>query len=236
MYNNTIKFGQTIKDIRKTKGLTLRQAAQRGGLSYSFLSLVEQGKRSLPKVETLKKIAKGLNVPDSQIFELAGIAVNGSNDNAVPSNAIPFSIDHNSVNLPIYGRISAGYPEGAKEDIEGDINVNSTLINKYGKDNLLALRIDGESMNKIAPNGSIAILAKVDIADIKNGDVCGVIINGDSATIKHVYRYPDHIRFEPDSWLSDFKAYEYKNIDVENNEPPIQFIGKLVQVVTEFYK
>ncbi|CAH1853133.1 LexA family protein [Convivina intestini] len=230
------EFGNAIKELRYTKQYSVRQMALRAGMTPSYLSQIENGYHNIPKVETLKKIAKGLNVPDNQIFELAGIAVNGSSDKVVPSNAIPFRIDHNSVNLPIYGRISAGYPEGAKEDVDGNINVNSSLINKYGEDNLLALRIDGESMNKIAPNGSVAILAKVDTADLKNGDVCGVIINGDSATIKHVYRYPDHIRFEPDSWLSDFKAYEYKKIDVENNEPPIQFIGKLVQVVTEFYK
>ena len=229
------EFGYSLKDLRYKKGYSVRQVALQAGMAASYLSQIENGHHNIPKVETLKKIAKGLRVPDSQIFELAGITLARSSD-VVPSNAIPFQIDHDSVNLPIYGRISAGYPEGAKEDVEGDIGVNSTLINKYGKDNLLALRIDGESMNKIAPNGSIAILAKVDTSDLKNGDVCGVIINGDSATIKHVYRYPDHIRFEPDSWLSDFKAYEYKNVDVENNEPPIQFIGKLVQVVTEFYK
>lgn len=54
------------------------------------------------------------------------------------------------------------------------------------------------------------------------------------ATLKHVYQYPDRIRFEPDSWLSDFKPFEYRHEDVENDNPPIQIIGKLVSVSYDF--
>lgn len=220
-------FGARIKQIREEKGYSVRQLAMQSDMSPSYISLIENGYRSMPTNKTLYKIAKGLRISNNEILELAGII------NDVPSNAINIG-GSEAYELPIYGRISAGYPQGAKEDIDGSVNVDEELVRRYGKENLLALRIDGESMNKVIPNGAVAILAKTDSADIANGDICGVIINGDSATLKHVYQYPDRIRFEPDSWLSDFKPFEYKRTDIENNEPPVEIIGKLVQMSAKF--
>lgn len=90
-------------------------------------------------------------------------------------------------------------------------------------------------MNKAVPNGAVAILAKVDTSEIANGDICGVIINGDAATLKHVYQHPDRIRFEPDSWLlSQYKPFEYSREDIDNGQPPVQIIGKLVHQQSSF--
>ncbi|CAK8054160.1 helix-turn-helix domain-containing protein [Eupransor demetentiae] len=220
---NEIEFGNKIRDIRLMKGYSVRQAAMQGGISFSFLSKVENGHRSIPKVENLYKIAKGLRISNEDILKIAGIN-SGEADNIVNIS------EYDDVELPIYGRISAGYPEGAEEDIDGSIHISSDLSKRYGTDKLLALRVDGESMNKVAPNHAVAILAKIDESDCSNGDICGVIIDGESATLKHVYRYPDRIRFEPDSWLPNYKPFEYRMEDVKKDNPPVQIIGKLVHV------
>lgn len=222
-----MSFGDELRELRKSKRLTIGQLATYTGLNSGFISQVETGKRNIPKVETLERIAKGLKISNKEILAMAGIVDT--------SESVSISKKTNDVEIPIYGRISAGYPEGAKEDIEGNIKVDDDIIDRYGADNLLALRIDGESMNKVIPNGAVAILAKVDTSAITNGDICGVIINGDSATLKHVYIYPDRIRFEPDSWLDErFKPFEYKKVDIDNGEPPVQIIGKLVQQTSKF--
>lgn len=220
-------FGNELRQMRKSKGLTIGQLSAYTGLNSGFISQVETGKRNTPKIETLDRIAKGLRISHEEILKMAGIVEN------IP-NELTISSTPSAVSIPIYGRISAGYPEGAKEDIEGHVKIEDSLIERYGKDNLIALRVNGESMNKVVPNGAVAILAKVDTSEITNGDICGVIIDGEAATLKHVYQYPDRIRFEPDSWLPNFKPFEYSKEDIDNNQPPIQIIGKLVQMTATF--
>ncbi|CAK1244724.1 SOS-response transcriptional repressor LexA (RecA-mediated autopeptidase) (LexA) [Fructobacillus cardui] len=221
-------FGNELRQMRKSKGLTIGQLSAYTGLNSGFISQVETGKRNTPKIETLDRIAKGLRISHEEILKMAGIF------DTIP-NELPISSTPSTVSIPIYGRISAGYPEGAKEDIEGNIKIDDELIERYGKDNLIGLRVNGESMNKVVPNGAVAVLAKIDTCEITNGDICGVIIDGESATLKHVYRYPDRIRFEPDSWLKEeFKPFEYSKEDIENGQPPIQIIGKLVHQQSSF--
>ncbi|CAH1853900.1 MULTISPECIES: helix-turn-helix domain-containing protein [Convivina] len=225
---DTNNFGNKIKQIREMKGFSLRQTAMQAKMSSSYLSQVENSRVEIPTPKTLYKIATGLRIDNDEILKLAGIV-----PEKIP-NELTISSTPATVSIPIYGRIAAGYPEGAKEDIEGTVKIDDDLIQRYGKDNLLALRVNGESMNKFIPNGAVAILAKLDTCEITNGDICGVIIDSEAATLKHVYQYPDKIRFEPDSWLSEFKPFEYKKEDVENDNPPIQIIGKLVHQQSSF--
>lgn len=221
-------FGNELRQMRKSKGLTIGQLSAYTGLNSGFISQVETGKRNTPKIETLDRIAKGLRISHEEILKMAGIVEN------IP-NELTISATPSTVSIPIYGRISAGYPEGAKEDIDGEIDVPNRISNRYSSDELIALRVNGESMNKVIPNGAVAILAKIDKGEITNGDICGVIIDGEAATLKHVYQYPDRIRFEPDSWLKEeFKPFEYNKEDVENGQPPIQIIGKLVHMQSNF--
>lgn len=221
-------FGNELRQMRKSKGLTIGQLSAYTGLNSGFISQVETGKRNTPKIETLDRIAKGLRISHEEILKMAGIVEN------IP-NELTISSTPSTVSIPIYGRISAGYPEGAKEDIDGEIDVPNRISNRYSSDELIALRVNGESMNKVIPNGAVAILAKIDKGEITNGDICGVIIDGEAATLKHVYQYPDRIRFEPDSWLKEeFKPFEYNKEDVENGQPPIQIIGKLVHQQSSF--
>jgi repressor LexA len=222
------EFGNKIRELRKAKGFSIRQVSLQSGVSNPFLSQVENARRSIPKPSTLEKIAHGLRVDKSVIFQMAGIVENIPNELTISSTS-------STVSIPIYGRISAGYPEGAKEDIDGDIEVPNKITERYNSDELIALRVNGESMNKVIPNGAVAILAKVDTCEITNGDICGVIIDGEAATLKHVYQYPDRIRFEPDSWLKEeFKPFEYNKEDINNGQPPIQIIGKLVHQQSSF--
>lgn len=228
METNAKNFGNKIKQIREEKGYSVRQVALNSGMSPSYLSRIENGYRDLPTNKTLYKIAKGLRITNDEILRIAGIV------DKIP-NELPISSTPSTVSIPIYGRISAGYPEGAKEDIDGDIEVPNKIAERYNSDELIALRVNGESMNKVIPNGAVAILAKVDTCEITNGDICGVIIDGESATLKHVYQYPDRIRFEPDSWLKEeFKPFEYNKEDINNGQPPIQIIGKLVHQQSSF--
>ena len=61
-------LGSKLRDLRKSKKLSLKQLAERTGCAISYLSMVENGKID-PGISRLKKIADGLDVTIIDIFQ-----------------------------------------------------------------------------------------------------------------------------------------------------------------------
>ena len=57
-----------LKALRLQKGFSVRQLARRAGMSYTFVSNVENG-RADPSLSTLRRLAKALDV---SVCELIG--------------------------------------------------------------------------------------------------------------------------------------------------------------------
>jgi len=71
-------LGKLFKEIRLSKKWSIRQAAKKMGISYSYLSILEKGvdprtgKDSNPKPETLKMISKAYDYPYEELMKAAG--------------------------------------------------------------------------------------------------------------------------------------------------------------------
>jgi transcriptional regulator with XRE-family HTH domain/predicted Fe-Mo cluster-binding NifX family protein len=63
-----VLVGRKLRELRNRKGFSLRALADRSGLNFNTLSLVENGKSS-PSVSTLQQLALALEVPISTFFE-----------------------------------------------------------------------------------------------------------------------------------------------------------------------
>ena len=61
-------LGKRIAEIRKSKGVTQQQLAERINTSVVTIAYIETGKRS-PRVWTLNKIADSLKVTISDLFK-----------------------------------------------------------------------------------------------------------------------------------------------------------------------
>ncbi|MBP9087517.1 MAG: response regulator [Kofleriaceae bacterium] len=61
------QIGQIVRELRRTKGLTLRQLARRTNLSISLLSQVERAE-SACSVSTLYKVANALDITMQSLF------------------------------------------------------------------------------------------------------------------------------------------------------------------------
>lgn len=59
--------GQTIKRIREERGMSQHELATQTGLTASYLSLLENGRRS-PSLNALSLLADSLNVPVSVLI------------------------------------------------------------------------------------------------------------------------------------------------------------------------
>ena len=55
------KLGSKIKDLRGKQGLTQEKLAEMAGIDYSYLNLIESGKRN-PSLKVIAKLSRVLKV------------------------------------------------------------------------------------------------------------------------------------------------------------------------------
>jgi transcriptional regulator with XRE-family HTH domain len=69
---NEVDVGKGLRAIRVARRRTLREVAERAGLSESFLSQVERG-RSSASIASLRRIAEALGVTMADLFQPSGL-------------------------------------------------------------------------------------------------------------------------------------------------------------------
>ncbi len=109
------------------------ELANKVGLSQAQIQRLEAGDRSL-KIETLEKIAAALCVDLSEVI----------------FKSQPFPYRH----IPIRGFVNAGAPMVVFDDITD----YETVAFDTDRGDFFALKVQGESMNRVAPNNSIIIV------------------------------------------------------------------------------
>ncbi len=103
------------------------------------------------------------------------------------------------INIPIIGKITAGLPILATENIEDTFPLPIDYI-KHDSD-LFMLKVSGESMiNAGINNNDLAIIESSSTA--LNGEIVVALID-DCATIKRFFKEKDHIRLQPEmiQWI-----------------------------------
>jgi len=65
-------FYNKLKDLRKLKGFTIRELADRSGVSSAYISQLENGNRGIPSPDVLMKLSEGLNTSYAELMEIAG--------------------------------------------------------------------------------------------------------------------------------------------------------------------
>lgn len=55
-------LGQRLRECRLARGWSIRQLERRSGVSNSAISLIEQGARTQPRTETIRRLAEALGV------------------------------------------------------------------------------------------------------------------------------------------------------------------------------
>lgn len=64
----TEKFGSRVRELRKKKGLTQEKLAELAMIDYSYLNLIESGKRN-PSLKRIAKLARVLDVKLKELFD-----------------------------------------------------------------------------------------------------------------------------------------------------------------------
>jgi repressor LexA len=96
------------------------------------------------------------------------------------------------LSIPIIGRVQAGEPILAIENIEGYINLDRNLVSSS---DVFLLRVQGDSMiDAHIQEGDFALVKPQPTAE--NGEIVVALIE-DEATIKRIFQKRDLIRLEP---------------------------------------
>ena len=131
------------------------------------------------------------------------------------NRAIHITGEERSSQVPVLGKVTAGLPILAVEDIEGYIPFSETQ--RRGRE-LFALRVVGESMKNAAIlDGDIVVCHKT--PDVKDGDIV-VALLGEEATVKRFFREGDQIRLQPEN--PDFDPIYTKDVAI---------LGRVISVI-----
>lgn len=144
-------------------------------------------------------------------------------------NSEPINIKKETFNnttlcrIPIVGKIAAGQPILAQENIEGYLPVEPQIYGMNTADDLFYLLVSGRSMDLKVKNGDYALIHKQDYAE--NGDIIVAIVNGDDeATLKKYKKLNEQfVLLEP---MSTDPTIEAITVDLKNT--PFQIIGKAI--------
>lgn len=63
------KFSKALKSIRKSKGLTQEQLAERSDIDYKYLQKLEGKNPSSPTLSVLEKLSRGLEISLSELIK-----------------------------------------------------------------------------------------------------------------------------------------------------------------------
>ena len=203
-------YGKNIAEAREKKGWSQKTLASKIGTSQQQIARFEAGTEV--RASTLVNLSKALGVSISNLL--------GMTDNNEPEDDF--------VDVPLYGSIAAGTP--ILMDIAESMHPVPTIVRKRYPDAFL-LRVEGNSMNRILPNGSFALIDPCDevTADNKPHAVC---VNGYSATIKRVRKLANGFELAPDSIDPTYKPVVY-DYGVEGTET-ITVIGRVVWYCVPF--
>ena len=201
-----------IKMLREEKHLTQQELADKLNSAKSTIGMYENGNRK-PSYEVLIKL--------SEIFGCSIDYIVGTSNER--NSNVQYDPNAEVRSVPIVGKIRAGEPILAEDNIEGYFPILPSMYNADSTQDLFCLEVIGDSMNNVIEEGSYALIRKQDTAE--NGDIVVALVNGDNeATLKRFEQINNSlVALKPDSTN---KEYTVRYIDLSSTE--FKIIGKII--------
>lgn len=192
-----------IKELREKIGLPQKAFAADLGVSQPTISDWESG-RKVPSAKSTEKIADYFGVSVDYVL--------GRED---------ASVSEDVYRVPVLGRVAAGLPLYATQDI---IDWEELPKSWQRKGDYFCLQIKGNSMEPRMCEGDIVVIRQQDTCE--SGQTAIVMVNGDEATCKRVVFHDNGL-----SLLSNNPMYPpqfYTSTEVESL--PVRIIGVVAEL------
>lgn len=203
---------ENITKLLKEKRITKLELAKIAGVSESTVGKWTLEKAT-PRMGAIQKISDYFNIPKAYILE---------EDNTTD---YPHSFYYNHFDTPI----SAGLPDHVEAVTDADtIELPDSVMGKHaGQKDIFITKVNGQSMNRIIPDGSLIAVKPIDLHQIKQGDIVVYSDNGDYS-VKRFYKNEDQLIFRPDS--NDDSFFDYITSTDNTN---LKIHGKVVVYIVE---
>lgn len=180
------------------------------GVKYTTFTDWVKG-NTYPRIDKIELMANYFGIQKSDLVE----------ERVESKENSPFNIPTgNAVQIKVLGRVAAGIPLEAIEDVIDTEEIPQSLA-KTGE--FFGLQIHGDSMEPRMCEGDVVIVRQQD--DAESGDIVIAMVNGHDATCKRLMKYAGGI-----SLLSFNPIYEpmvFSNEEIETK--PVRIIGKVVE-------
>lgn len=200
--------GKRLKMLREEKGLTQKDLAEKLSLTPKAISFYELGSRE-PSGDALIHMAHILGTTTDYLL---GNSTTKEADQKVGRG----------VRIPVLGRVVAGIPIEAVEEILDYEEITPELA---ATGEFFALKIRGHSMEPRMMEGDVVIVRRQD--DVESGDIAIVLVNGNEATVKRVKKQEDGITLIATN-TSVYEPHYYSNKEIE--ELPVRILGKVIEL------
>lgn len=160
--------------------------------------------KSIPRMGIIQKLSDYFNVPKSYFLEESS------------------TYHAKGVRIPVLGRVAAGIPIEAIEDVEDWEEIPESMAKKG---EYFALRIKGDSMLPEIKEGDVVIVRKQSCVD--SGEIAIVLVNGTDATCKKIQKQESGITligYNTAVYSPTF--YTIKQIE----DLPVRVLGKVIEV------
>ena len=150
---------------------------------------------------SIREICAALNFKSTSSVHqyIARLAEKGYIDKGdLKTRAIKIVGDEPTISIPIVGKVAAGEPILAQENIEDYFSIGESFFSQSDlKNETFVLKVQGESMiNAGINNGDYIIVSKENTA--RNGQIVVAMID-ENATVKTFYKEKDHVRLQPEN-------------------------------------
>ncbi len=121
--------------------------------------------------------------------------------------------------LPLVGRIAAGSPLLASENVEQSLGLDASLVHGEGA---FMLRVQGDSMvNAHICDGDLIWVRPQD--DAEDGEIVAVLVD-EEATVKRFYREDGNIRLQPEN-------DSMRPMVLDPSATPVRVLGRVMGVI-----
>lgn len=203
-------YSERIRELRKMRGMSQQDLANKLDLNKVAISQYERGVRR-PSIDIVSALCDIFNVSSDYLLGEDDMTIRIVNTDEIKKLDSPRRI-------PVLGRVAAGIPIDAIEDIIDWEDIAEDAPGEY-----FGLKIKGDSMMPRIVEGDVVIVHSQ--PDAESGDVVIVQINGDTATCKRLAKYETGISlisFNPMYTPINFTNEEIKDL-------PVTIIGKVVE-------
>lgn len=204
-----MSIGQNIRRLRESHGMNQIQLAEIAGVTDKAVSTWENDLK-IPRMGAIQRIADYFGLMKSDIIEDEPVWARPERE--------PPSVER----IPVVGRVVAGIPTEAVEDV---VDWEEIPYAQARRGDYIGLKVKGTSMEPRFLDGDTVIVRRQ--PDVESGEIAIVFVNGDEATMKKVLKQPDGVTLVALN-TAVYEPHFYSRRMIA--ELPVTIYGKVVEL------